>query len=246
MTDFSVTFIRLGGYSFDEATIIGLVGQAIEFLKIDLDAEKTFFQVEATFIGGDIITSKKVEEILQDSYVKSKPIVQLAIRSMNTEAKPLRRVTIVLRDSQFGEGVNVNLTADRASCTLAGQEMQNIIDGCRQWYSRIYISGGWLLLFALFWCSFIGALSGILLNGYLPGQVAVAVIGALISSSVLGIGGIYVMRRMFPRVIFEMGLSKRRMENARLWRKTIGSVVILGIVVAVIGGSIVEWIKTRP
>jgi hypothetical protein len=63
------------------------------------------------------------------------------------------------------------------------------------------------------------------------------------SGSVLGIAGVYLMRRTFPRVIFEIGVSKRKNENAKLLRRTIGSVLIGEIVAAVIGGLIVEKIK---
>ncbi len=236
MTDFSVKFIRLGGYSFDEETILELVRQASSFVKTDVD-------VEATLRGGHSIVSKNVQELFEDNYVKSNLIAQLVIRAWNTQAKPLRKVMIILLDSAFGEGISVDLSADRELCTITRAEMQNIIDGRRQWYSGLYIGGWWLLLLALLWCVCMGALSGALLSAYLPGQWAVAVIGALISGSVLGIAGVYVMRRMFPRVTFEIGGSKRRSESAKLWRITIGSVLILGIVAAVIGGLIVERIK---
>jgi hypothetical protein len=45
MTDFSVKFIRFGGYSFDEEIILELVRQANSFMKTDVD-------VEATLKGG--------------------------------------------------------------------------------------------------------------------------------------------------------------------------------------------------
>ena len=236
MTDFSVKFIRFGGYSFDEETILELVRQANSFMKTDVD-------VEATLKGGHTIVSKNLQELLEDSYVKSNLIEQLVIRAWNTEVKPLHKVWITLRDSGFGEGISVDLSADRELCTMTRAEVQNIIEGRRQWYSRLYIEGGWLLLLALLWCVCMGAVSAAMLSAYLSGQWAVSVIGGLISGSVFGIAGVYVMRRMFPRVTFEIGRSKRRSESAKLWRITIGSVLIVGTVAAVIGGLIVERIK---
>jgi hypothetical protein len=241
MTDFSVKFIRLGGYSFDEETIFEMVRQLSSFLQTDVD-------VEATLKGGHTIVSKNVKGLFEDTYIRSNPIVQLVIRAYNTEAKPLRKVWVILSDAGFGQGVSVELSADRESCTITRAEVQNLIDGRRQWYSWLYIQGAWLLLLALLWCVCMTALSGALLSAYLPGQWPVAVIGAVITGSVLGIAGVYVMRRMFPRVTFEMGASRRRGESAKFLRRTIllGLVIgglVIGIAAAVIGGLIVERIK---
>jgi hypothetical protein len=80
-------------------------------------------------------------------------------------------VWVTLRDAGFAEGVSVELSADRESCTVTRVEVANIIDGGRQWYSWLYIQGAWLLLLAILWFVCMGAVSAALLSAYLPGQL---------------------------------------------------------------------------
>ena len=85
--DFSVKFIRQGGYSFDEETILALVRQLNSFLKTDAA------DVDVTLKDGQTIVSKNVQELFEDTYVTSNLIVQLVIRAFTTEA-PLRKVWV--------------------------------------------------------------------------------------------------------------------------------------------------------
>ena len=70
--------------------------------------------------------------------------------------------------------------------------------------------------------------TGMLVGLWVPGQVSLALWCALISLLTLGTAGIYLMNTMFPMVLFEIGRSQRRAENARLLRNVVGVVLILG------------------
>jgi hypothetical protein len=84
----------------------------------------------------------------------------------------------------------------------------------------------------------IGVVFGALVSSYWPGPLLSSLLAALFGAGLLGSGILFLMSRMFPKVIFEIGVSARRGESAKFWRVTVGSVLILGIVVAVVGGLI--------
>jgi hypothetical protein len=236
MAGYSVKFIRWGGYSFDEATIHGLADEAAKFAEMAVDTE-------ISLEDGHTITGSNVSELIGDSFLKSFAIKQVMIRAFNY-AKPdsRRSIMIILRDRLLFEGVLVDMTADRQSCTVTRTELENIIDGKRQWYAKMFISSGWALLLALGWCGCAAAIGATIMSSYFPGQWSFAALGSL-AGLVIGIGSISIMHRMFPKVTFEIGISSRKGESARVWRVTVGSVLILGIIVAVIGGLIVEHIR---
>ena len=109
-------------------------------------------------------------------------IDQLVIRAWNTKAAPLlRHVMIILRNDAAGEGLLVLLRADRNSCTLTRAELQNLIDGRRQWYSRLFPTAGWLVLLKSIWSISVAVVTGMLVGLWVPGQVSVALWCALIS-----------------------------------------------------------------
>jgi hypothetical protein len=222
MSDFSSKFIRRGGYSFDEGTVIDMVRQSSQFAQMDVE-------IEASLADGQTITSTNIQELLEDPYVRGNVIDQLVIRAWNTKAAPLlRHVMIILRNNAAGEGVLVLLRADRNSCTLTRAELQNLIDGRRQWYSRLFPTAGWLVLLKSIWSISVAVVTGMLVGLWVPGQVSLALWCALISLLTLGTAGIYLMNTMFPMVLFEIGRSQRRAENARLLRNVVGVVLILG------------------
>jgi MFS family permease len=68
----------------------------------------------------------------------------------------------------------------------------------------------------------IGVVFGALVSSYWPGPLLSSLLAALFGAGLLGSGILFLMSRMFPK----------------FWRVTVGSVLILGIVVAVVGGLI--------
>ena len=73
------------------------------------------------------------------------------------------------------------LRADRNSCTLTRAELQNLIDGRRQWYSRLFPTAGWLVLLKSIWSISVAVVTGMLVGLWVPGQVSLALWCALIS-----------------------------------------------------------------
>jgi hypothetical protein len=65
---------------------------------------------------------------------------------------------------------------------------------------------------------------------------------SLLGGGLVAVASGLAMSRMFPKLVFEIGVSARRGERAKTWRVTVGSVLILGIVAAAMGGLIVEMI----
>ena len=53
----------------------------------------------------------------------------------------------------------------------------------------------------------------------------------------------FLKPKMFPKAMFNIGKSASVAESAKTWRNIVGSVILLGIVVAAIGGWIVERFK---
>lgn len=235
VSNFSSKFVRRGGYSFDEATIVEMVRRSSQFADMDVD-------VEITFEDGQQITTSKVEDLFDDSYVKGSIIKQLVMRAWNTKQTPaLKHVMVILRN-EFSEAISVVLTADRQSSTTTRVELQNLIDGRRQWYSSLFPTAAWLSILQIIWLISVAIAGGILVSVWMPGQVSIALWVALVSVFTVGVLGIRLMDAMFPRVLFEFGRSERRVGNARMWRNTIGGGVMLALIVAIagaIGGELI-------
>lgn len=201
--------------------------------------------VEVTFEDAQSITTSNVQDLFEDSYVKGSVIQKLIIRVWNTKNAPELKHVMIILSSVGAEGVSVILTSDRQSSTATRAEVQNLIDARRQWYSRLFPSPGWLGLFQVIWYISVAVFSGMLMGLWMPGQVSIALWVALVSGLTMGTMGIYLMDAMFPRVLFEFGRSERRGASARTWRKTVGVTVILGLIIAVVGGILGELILER-
>jgi hypothetical protein len=199
--------------------------------------------LEAHLEGGHIVISKDARELLEDSFLKSNFIEQIQIKAFNLNPLDQRRTIMIFLRKGLAGNVFLELDGDRQAGTETRRELENIIKGKREWYAWLFIPTGWAFLSQLIWCVVIGAICGATISRFFPGQWVFTTFAVLIGALVLGLGSIFLFYRMFPRIAFEIGASRRKSESAKLWRITVGSVLFLGILAAVIGGLIVEWIK---
>jgi hypothetical protein len=233
---YSTNFARWGGYSFDENSVYELADQVKEFSGVDAE-------LEASLQGGHIITGKNAQEFVAEAFLKNNMIEQLIIQAWDIGADPHRSIQIILRDRTFFDAVSVGISGERQASMAARMQIQSIIGGGRHWYALFYPHGWWSSVLSFILWLLIVAILAELLSLYSSAQWPVALFVAVVGGSLVGSAGMFVLRKMFPKVVFEIGTSKRKGETARFWRMTVGSVLILGIVAAVIGGLIVEKLK---
>jgi hypothetical protein len=234
MVGYTSKLVRWGGYSFDEPSIYEIAKRA-EALAGSAP------NLTARLAGGDELKATNVEELLADTLLRSKQIVQLEI-SANDYPRDCY-VWIYLRDRVAFDAVNVNVTVDRQSGSTARADIESIIEGQRQWYAVLYPGLWWLPLWAFIWFLLAAYLISLGLRAMSAPGIFLPALVTTVGATLAAVIAIFLMSRMFPKVVFEIGFSKRRSESAKLWRVTVGSVLGLGILAAVIGGFIVEHIE---
>jgi hypothetical protein len=141
------------------------------------------------------------------------------------------------------DAVNVTVSGDREAGSSLRADIQNIIEGQRQWYAFAYPGWWWAVLWTAIWLVVGFAILFSFEKAGLWSGKDMGVWPPLLVVMILACGGLWLMTRMFPKAVFEIGFSNRRAASARVWRSIVGTVIILGTIVAVVGGLIVERIK---
>jgi hypothetical protein len=238
MADYSTNFKKHGAYAADQAMIAELFEVAETFMgeapsiKVELEDEQE-------------ITSTAVKEVLDDVYVKNKYIKKVLIMGFATGRR--RLITIRLQISEMAEWpLDVSVQGDREACVMVKERIESIIQGREQWFSKFMLPHklGYVIAFVM---GLPLAILGIVLGIHLvlrPDMVASDKIHPFIVLEWVGIWGVAFLlkRKMFPKLVFNIGKSENMDRSAHFWRQLVGLGIGIGLLVAVIGGLIVERI----
>ena len=142
--NYSVTFEKRGGYIFDQNTIVDLWKITNAFVGKEPD-------VTVKLAGEHTIESSDVEKVLEDIYVKSNRIVSLDISARNHRIEPSRSISIKLKTKEaFEPVIAVKIDGDREASTVVRLEIESVIDGRAEWYSRFFIPFNFLTAIGYF------------------------------------------------------------------------------------------------
>jgi hypothetical protein len=238
---YSANFLKVGAFIFDAESISDLYQIVRKFtakeptVRIALDSDH---QIQST----------NLQDVLDDLYVKNKNISQVQIDCMGPED---RSAHIKLRQDPFGQTVDVSIQGERAASIEARTEIENIVNGRKQWYGLphplVWISA-WVV------CLILGSTAALLLTMrgvFDTGGRSVILIGngsflsvflfiALWTSVTLGL--IYLLHKSFPPMLFNIGKSADRVRSAAVWRRVTFVGGILALAVGIAGSWIFEKI----
>src|SRR5437773_2576425 len=123
--EYSADFKKDGAYTFNVETLVDIVKLASNFLEEDA-------QITIELAENHKIADTKLDELLSDIYIKSKEIQRISIEGHNT--KPHRIISVKLNDDIYHR-LYVRVSGDRNSSTKVRSEIEEIVDGRKQWYS---------------------------------------------------------------------------------------------------------------
>jgi hypothetical protein len=238
MAEYSTDINRRGPFIFDRVAITTFYDLIRKFLLNDRPT------VSIGFVGEHSIQSDDIDSLLEDAYVSSRQIVKIGIEGSNYALKPRRSGSITL-SSEYGQEVRVSIKGDRDPSTLLRGEIEGILHGCTPWYARLYLPAGSIydgirmgIGFVVCW-----AITVAVPLAATPGQKIDVLF--LLSSSGFGLwvllAWLFLNRRMFPRLLFDIGKSAEKVSAAKYWRNT----VFVGIILAVLTGFITTQLTDR-
>jgi hypothetical protein len=240
MAGYSTEINRRGPFVFDRAAIRSLCASLRKFLCNDRPV------VSFGFVGDHSIESDDIDSLIGDDYVSSRRIVKIKIGGTNYHIKPSRSATITL-SSEYGVEVRASIGGDRDPSLLLRNEIESMLESCTPWYARLYLPAGH---------TYDGARLAIGFTICWVIVVAIALLQApppdrkidiwfLLQWSGSGVmllwAWLFINRRMFPRVLFDIGKSADQVAAAKYWRNT----VFVGVVLAVIAGVVATLITDR-
>jgi hypothetical protein len=230
---YSASFRKSGGYTFDRETIIDLFNITRRFVEKDLT-------VDVLLEGDHSIESTDIESVLNDLYVKNKLIEGISITGYNFDSNPQRLTQIRL--GMGWNAVSVRISGEKDQSTNARTELENVIDGRADWYSKLIRKP--ILLTAI--------IAGIIAAGIYathsrynanPFGTVISGISFVVEIGVAWFIMLFLLDRMFPSLTFSIGRSSSQVESARVWRTVVFVGIILSLMVGVAAGFIVEFIK---
>lgn len=140
--------------------------------------------------------------------------------------------------------IQVRMNGDRESCVKVRTELENILQGSELRYSQFVVSHKFGFYIA-----------------YIIGIPALIFVALLIVHQLFGLEMVHddkisiwilvewvvicaaffgLKKKMFPKMMFDIGRSTKVSESAIFWRNLVGIGVGVGLTMAVLGGLIVE------
>jgi len=184
------------------------------------------------------LSASNVETLTGDTLIESRLIERVSISGSNYKTSPPCSISINLQ--LLYDPIGLRISGDRARCTIARDEILEVLSSRRQWYSVFYsrffgaiapLSIGIILGLAL------GAVGDISWNG--PQFLRVA------SATAICLFFLYWSRRLlFPKMQFDFGKSGRRLAATEKWRSFVFIAVMTGLIVGV-AASLVAAVLAR-
>ena len=238
---YSAQFAKRGGYVFDRATISNLHKIASAFIGDEVT-------ITLKLAGDHTIEGNDINSILNDFYVISRRIVRLDIDGRTNNTEPPRRISISLRSKEaFTPVIDVTITGDRTGSTATRTEIENIIEGRADWYSRFFLPIhpvpiiSWIIVVAMICGSITWTFHALFEGAPVIGD---KVQTSYIAETVMLLSAVFVLKsKMFPKIGFDIGKSSSYVNAAKIWRTVVFSGIIIGISVSVVAGLLVEKFK---
>lgn len=232
MAKYSTDIKLSGAYVLDEEAINELWSTAKEFLGTEPEVNVS--------LADDInLASTDPKDLFSDILTRSKLIQRILINGYGNG----RRLRIRLQGEEFFSPVSMSLSGEKDATIKTRSLLVELLNAHSMAYSWVVSRWKAVTLTVLFVASFIAIL---VLTPYLPGPSTPQFILGVLGGGFLGFVGTgaiaAVLQKMCPPLVFRIGKSAEKLESAQRWRQTLLTVVLLGIVVSIVGGVIVEFI----
>jgi hypothetical protein len=245
MDRYSTNFTRSGGYIFSRDAIVLIAKEMARFTESEA-------KINIALADNHNVQSSDVDEVLSDSYVLNRLIERIDITSMseskivdNKHVRNTRQASVTLSTNRY-ESIDVDIRGDRdASVSLRG-EIETIIDGQKKWY--------WWLAGRIP-SPFDAILFGAACMAFLVLSIMVVapLFGKDATKDLLWLAGLLAVlamwlsfslrRKVFPKILFDIGKSGDLVQASGTWRNVILIVVALGFFVSVLASWFYDRIK---
>lgn len=225
--DFSISRNLSAGIYVDKEKIVNLYKAMKRACKEDVE-------ISIKFTDGFVATSKNVDEIFEDTYLSSVKIKEISLASYNFKDKILSRVDF---SNNFFWVVSYDCEGTKAFCLEMKQDIENIINNMKTWYSWIYRLEPYVWIFPII---VIGTPLFIALNQKNTNELLV-ILNFFSSASISLFVANFLSKLFLPRIIFNIG----RGLGTHLWRKKISSFIFTTIIASIIIGIFVNYLSSR-
>jgi hypothetical protein len=245
LAEFSTSFSKTGGYIVTRDAIMDLYAACSEFagspprMTIELAGN---FNIQ----GSDVI------ELLDELYVKSKPILRLRIDASGRLNNAHRRsVSISLTNESsgirsWGSSIDVSLSGEKAGTVAARDEIEARLAGLRKWYSLMLPNNDamdFLLFLVVLVCSLF--LTGYIFFRYLnPNSGSTPTLaelsGFLCQWFVTVVAIAFLRKKLFPKLLFDIGKSADQIRRVAFWRVSVCGAVLLGVAINLLSDRLLK------
>ncbi len=237
MADYSSRLSIRGAFEIDESVLIDLIG----IIKDYVGKEPT---IKIMLDGDHRIESPQILVLLGDPDVKSRLIRGISISARDLRDGVFRWVELEL-EPKLESAASLVVSGERDHGIAVRNQIETVLAGRRLWYSPLRATMGTFpgmiaSVFAAYLAAFIIAGGLFVLLG-IDLKRELASFGAFVLGGAIFGFGIYAYGRMFPKLTFDIGASKRVGKSARHWRQVIGIAVLLTMAV----GIAVNFITAR-
>jgi hypothetical protein len=242
MAEYSASFREGGALQFGQDSVRDLVKAATDFT-----GEAA--QVTIEFRGDHKIAASDLDQLLNDSYVRSLMIISIRIDSSRYRPAPRRTVDVKISSEYLTLGaISVSIDGDRDASIVTRDRIEKIVRGCWTWYSRFYrpfqtefqvarVVVVFIIVFLLLFAAFL-ILRGI---PHSPDELAERAAEALLLSPSFYFVLAFLRNRLFPKLLFNLGKSADVAISAAYWR----NIIFVGVGLAIVAGIATALITDR-
>lgn len=237
---YSTSFRKRGGFIFDVDSVVHLCRIVRDYcgvaptLRINLEGDHTIEDTD--------------ESILEsDSYVRSNRIISLRIET--PLGTPGRYAQVELSRSSLS-AVEVRIIGEQTAAIALRSQLENFLQGRRQWYSWLYLGEGTLAsavsLLSLTVLCWVGV--AVLHFVFWPESIKHDGVGTLIAFEGLLLGLVLLLfaQKMFPRLAFDIHKSGSVVRMAAGLRWFIFVAIGLALLVSLFSRFLWGMISPRP
>jgi hypothetical protein len=242
MAEFSTDLRLSGAFIFNGKAVIALYESIKKFV-----GEEPNVTIE--FEGGNKIHGNDAKLLMDDPYITTRPIVNLSIDGRTSYQAEIRRSASISLSSEYSFQASSSIRGDRDGSLLLRHEIEEICKGSAAWFSNLYLPTGnnydatriafgflvcWVIAFFAVAYTLSQSVSVLKIDLWFLFQRAV-------DGVILLWIWLFLNRRLFPRILFDIGKSSERVKSAQHWRST----VFGGFILAVIAGIVATIITDR-
>lgn len=239
MATYETSLDYTGGNRFNKDALLAICNSVQKFVAAD-NSENMDVNLTLQFADNHIIKGPDFEQLLDDQFAMSKALQQFEVAGLNYKTK--RRMSVEI-GHPYAAPIRIRIAGDRDTCILARGEIENIIEGTREWYRPLVSRDEWwyagvvnpiilIIIFASLYSferhqKWLDDPAGTkdLINVGLQTAFVAFILGRL-------------RTYLFPRIEFDIGKSGMKAANRSGMRNVVLVVIVLGIIVGVISSVI--------